>query len=111
MEKNQDTTVVAPAETAKVALNPGDVSFRALHRRDNQFYVKFAWCDMFGGQHEHEFARGDIFADFDSVIRVFTNGGLPIDPAKINEFHTRLCQLSTVLVKKEEAPATQEKKA
>ena len=85
-------------------MNPGDVSFLGFERKDNVFTVTFAWIDMIGGHHEHTFARGDIFADFNKVLKVFTDGGLPIDPAKADDFHMRLCQLSTVMVQ-EQAPA------
>ncbi|WP_443894773.1 hypothetical protein [Parasutterella excrementihominis] len=99
-----------PPEQLKAKMNPGDVSFLGFERKDNVFTVTFA-C-----HHEHTFARGDIFADFNKVLKVFTDGGLPIDPAKADDFHMRLCQLSTVMVqeqapaakaeaKKEEAPA------
>lgn len=105
-----------PPEQLKAKMNPGDVSFLGFERKDNVFTVTFAWIDMIGGHHEHTFARGDIFADFNKVLKVFTDGGLPIDPAKADDFHMRLCQLSTVMVqeqapaakadpKKEEAPA------
>ena len=97
-----------PPEQLKAKLNPGDVSFRGFERKDNAFTVTFAWCDMIGGLHEHTFARGDIFADFNKVLKVFTDGGLPIDLTKAQEFHTRLCQLSTVMVQ-DKAPASQEK--
>lgn len=93
-----------PPEQLKAKMNPGDVSFLGFERKDNVFTVTFAWIDMIGGHHEHTFARGDIFADFNKVLKVFTDGGLPIDPAKADDFHMRLCQLSTVMVQ-EQAPA------
>ena len=91
-----------PPEQLKAKMNPGDVSFLGFERKDNVFTVTFAWIDM--------------IADFNKVLKVFTDGGLPIDPAKADDFHMRLCQLSTVMVqeqapaakaepKKEEAPA------
>lgn len=110
--KNPDTKIVPPAEQAKPVLHPGDVTFRSLERKENVFVITFGWADMLGGIHEHTFNRGDIFADFNSVIKVFTDGGLPIDPEKIPEFKTRLCQLSTVLIKQPEqaAPAADAQK-
>ena len=93
-----------PPEQLKAKMNPGDVSFLGFERKDNVFTVTFAWIDMIGGHHEHTFARGDIFADFNKVLKVFTDGGLPIDPAKADDFHMRLCQLSTAMVQ-EQAPA------
>ena len=83
---------------------------------DSNAKITFSPLLLIGGHHEHTFARGDIFADFNKVLKVFTDGGLPIDPAKADDFHMRLCQLSTVMVqeqapaakaeaKKEEAPA------
>ena len=92
---------VIPAEQQKAELKPGDVAFRGFERKDNVFYVTFVWCDMIGGLHEHTFNRGDVFADFQKVLRIFTDGGLPIDPAKGAEFHQRLCQLSTVMIQEE----------
>lgn len=79
-----------PPEQLKAKMNPGDVSFLGFERKDNVFTVTFAWIDMIGGHHEHTFARGDIFADFNKVLKVFTDGGLPIDPAKADDFHMRL---------------------
>lgn len=98
-----------PPEQLKVKMNPGDVTFRGFERKDNIFTVTFAWVDMIGGMHEHTFARGDVFADFNKVLKIFTDGGLPIDPAKVPDFQARLCQLSTVMVQ-EEAPKQEEKK-
>lgn len=98
----QDVRVNPPEEQLKKTLNPGDVSFRHLERKDGQFVVTFAWGDMLGGTHEHTFNRGDIFADFNKVMQVFTDGGLPIDPEKIPEFQKMLCKLSTVLMQQQE---------
>lgn len=92
---------VVPEAQRKTQLKPGDVSFRGFERKDNLFTVTFVWCDMIGGMHEHTFNRGDIFADFNKVLRIFTDGGLPVDLSKLNEFKERLCQLSTVMVQQE----------
>ena len=62
-----------PPEQLKAKMNPGDVSFLGFERKDNVFTVTFAWIDMIGGHHEHTFARGDIFADFNKVLKVFTD--------------------------------------
>lgn len=94
-----------PVEQQKAELKPGDVSFVGFERKDDIFTVTFRWCDMIGGAHEHTFDRGDVFADFNKVLKVFADGGLPIDLTKVNEFQTRLCQFSTVMVKQEEKPA------
>ena len=84
-----------PPEQLKAKMNPGDVSFLGFERKDNVFTVTFAWIDMIGGHHEHTFARGDIFADFNKVLKVFTDGGLPIDPAKADDFHMRQAHTGT----------------
>ena len=99
-----------PPEQQNRTLNPGDVSFLGFERKDNVFYVTFAWCDMLGGRHEHTFLRGDIFANFHTVLKVFTDGGLPIDTHKLDDFHTRLCQLSTVLVQENKPEEKKEEK-
>lgn len=95
---NQDARILPPEGQKKVTLNPGDVSFRALERKNNIFYVTFAWCDMLGGAHEYAFERGDLFSDFNKVIKVFADGGLPIDPENFADFQKKLCHLSTVLM-------------
>ena len=66
-----------PPEQLKAKMNPGDVSFLGFERKDNVFTVTFAWIDMIGGHHEHTFARGDIFADFNKVLKVFTTAVCP----------------------------------
>lgn len=101
--------VGVPPEQLNAKMNLGDVSLRGIERKDNVFTVTFAWVDMIGGHHEHVFQRGDIFADFNKVLKVFTDGGLPIDPAKVDDFRLRLCQLSTVLLQDQPAPAAEKK--
>lgn len=110
MDKLPNLTVTVPEEQKNAPLNPGDVSLRGLERKDEKFTVTFAWCDMLGGLHEETFNRGDLFADFDKVYHAFTEGGLPIDPAKISDFHVRLCQLATVMVHHEEGAAAENSK-
>ncbi len=101
--------VEVPAEQKNRVLKPGDVSLRTIEKVDGVFQVTFAWCDMVGVMHEKAFNRGDIFTNFDAVLKVFTETGLPFNLENKKEFHERLCQLSTFLVR-EQAPAKEEKK-
>ncbi len=96
-----------PEELKKQPLKPGDVSLRGIERLESGVYtVTFAWCDMLGETREQTFERGDIYTNFDKVLKIMTDNGLPFDPSKKAEFHSRLCQLSTVMVRKGE-PAAQ----
>ncbi len=95
-----------PEELKSQPLKPGDVSLRGIERTESGVYmVTFAWCDMLGVTHEKAFERGDIYTNFDKVRKIMTDNGLPFDPSKKADFHSRLCQLSTVMVKKEEPVA------
>ncbi len=95
-----------PENLKNQPLKPGDVSLRGIERVESGVYmVTFAWCDMLGTTHEQAFERGDIYTNFDKVLKIMTDNGLPFDPSKKAEFHSRLCQLSTVLVRKEEPVA------
>lgn len=100
-----DLKALVPENLREAKLKPGDVSLVGFERKDDVFTVTFRWCDMIGGEHEHAFDRGDIFADFNKVLKILTDGGLPVDLTKTSEFQSRLCQLSTVMLKQEEKPA------
>ena len=102
--------VEVPEEQKNRAVKPGDVSLSTIERVNGVFQVTFAWCDMVGVVHEKAFNRGDIFTNFDSVLKTFTETGLPFNMNAKKEFHEKLCQLATFLVKTE-APAPQEKKS
>ena len=92
--------VEVPEEQKNRALKPGDVSLRTIERVNGVFQVTFAWCDMVGVVHEKAFNRGDIFTNFDSVLKTFTETGLPFNMNAKKEFHEKLCQQKLRLLRK-----------
>ncbi len=101
MAENNDKyiNIRTPKEVTERPLKPGTITLRSIERVNGVFMVTFAWCDMLGVTHEKAFPRGDLFVNFDSVVKVLTDTGLPFDISKKDECQQKLCNMATVAIK------------